>query len=163
MSHAVKTPLLLALVAATAALLAGCNLTTPDRQIRERIASIRAAILAERVDGIFEFGTPDWAFVAPDGKRYDREAYRARTAKLFADVQIESLETKVISLTAQGPRAEVWIEQAMVREETDASGARARWKVTYREKQDWFKTDARGWLVGRVEVIGPRREKLPPR
>jgi ketosteroid isomerase-like protein len=163
MSHAVKTPLLLALLTAVAALAAGCNLTTADRQIRERIASIRTAILAERVEGIFEFGTPDWVFVAPDGKRYDRDAYRARTTKLFADVQIESLDTQVISLTTEGPRAEVWIEQTMVREETDAAGARARWKVTYREKQDWFDTAARGWLVGRVEVIDPRREKLPAR
>jgi ketosteroid isomerase-like protein len=163
MSIAVKTPLLLALVAAVAVFAAGCSALAPERQIRDRIAAIREAILAERVDGIFEFGTPDWVFVAPDGKNYDRDAYRGRTTKLFAEVTIESLATEVTSISPDGPRAEVWIRQTMVREEADPAGGRARWQVSYRERQEWFKTTTRGWLVARVQVIDPRREKLSPR
>lgn len=160
MNIAVRAPLLFVSVLALLAG-AGCVAPAPETQIAERIASIRAAILAERVDGIFEFGTPDWQFIAPDGKRFDRAAYRARTVQMFAGIEIESLETKIDSLKARDGRAEVRITQTMVRTETDASGGRRRWRARYQESQEWVLTPARGWLVVSVRVFNPQREELP--
>lgn len=144
-----------------AAVLAGCSGMLAEKQIRERIFSIREAILAKRAEGIVEFGTPDWHFAGPDGKTYDRAAYLVRTAKLFSGIEIESLDTHIDSCLMFNERAEVMLTQTMVRIETDAVGARARWKVRYREKQEWVETRARGWLVTSVMVFQPEREKLP--
>lgn len=159
---AVRTPFLFAAVAAALFSLAGCKSSAPsgEDQIRARIASIREAILVKRVEGVFEFGTPDWVFVGPDGKSYNKDAYRVRTTKLFSEIEIESLETEVTQVTIDDVRADVWIRQSMIRKETDANGERARWRVTYREKQEWFESRTRGWLVSRVEVVNPQREKI---
>ena len=144
-----------------ALVLAGCAAPRAEDQIRERLLSIRAAILAERVEGIFAFGTADWAFLAPDGTRFDREAYRARTEQLFARIAVESLDTAVESIRAQDGRAEVRLVQTMVRAETDAAGRTGRWRVRYAEVQDWVDTPGRGWLVAQVRVLNPSREELP--
>lgn len=146
-------------------LLASCasvmRLMTPDEtQIRERIASIRTAILAKDVEGIYRWGTPDWAFKGPDGKIYDRAAYRVRTAKLFARVQIESLETQVRNVTLTNEYADVWLQQTMIRIETAADGTRERWRVTYPESHQWVKV-ADGWHVVQVQIVSVKREQLP--
>lgn len=146
---------------AAVAWLAGCSGLMAEKQIRERIFSIRASILAKRAEGIVEFGTPDWRFDGPDGKSYDRAAYLARTARLFAGIEIESLDTHIDSCRMRDARAEIMLTQTMVRIETDAAGVRARWKVRYREKQEWVETRTRGWLVTSVMVFHPEREKLP--
>lgn len=159
MSISARAPLLFFAAFFAALAFGGCTAQSrADAQIRERLASIRTSILAKRVDGIFEFGTPDWTFVGPDGKSFDRTAYRARTTKLFADIGIESLETKIESVSIQGSRADVRLTQTMVRTERDASGAATRWRVTYQEAQEWIETPARGWLVVRVNVHNPKRE-----
>jgi ketosteroid isomerase-like protein len=141
--------------------LAGCAAPRAEDLIRERLMAIRAAILAERVEGIFEFGTPDWAFVAPDGTRFDRTSYRARTEQLFARIGIESLDTAVESVRVRDGRAEVRLVQTMVRTETGADGRAARVRVRYAEVQDWVDTPGRGWLVAQVRVLSPSREELP--
>lgn len=161
-----RAPLFLAGFAAVigAVLLAACanGLTFgSDREIRDRIGQIRAAILAKRAEGIVEFGTPDWTFHGSDGKAYDRTGYLERTRALFERVEIESLQTKITSVDIDGARATVQLRQTMVRTETDAAGGRARWKVVYLEGQEWVKT-SRGWLVARVQVFTPKREKLSP-
>lgn len=161
MNIAVRAPLLLVALLAVAAFFSGCETPAADAQIRARIASIREAILAERAAGIVEFGTPDWRFVAADGQAFDRAAYLERVEKLFAGIEIESLETRVERVDERGARAEVELVQIMVRRETDAAGERARWKVRYREQQEWVMTATRGWLVARVKVYSSQREKLP--
>ena len=161
MNIAVRAPLLLVAWLTVTVFFSGCETPTADRQIRGRIASIRAAILAERAEGIVEFGTPDWRFVGADGQVFDRAAYRARVEKLFAGIEIESLETTIESVREHGGRAEVELVQIMVRHETDAAGGRTRWKVRYRESQEWVKTELRGWLVARVQVYSSQWEKLP--
>lgn len=158
MNIAVRAPLLFC--AALAA--ASCAAPSGEEQIRSRLLTIRAAILAERVEGIFEFGTPDWTFVAPDGQQFDRAAYRARTEKLFASVDIESLETRVTRIDRRDERALVELTQTMVRVETTATGERQRWRVVYDERQEWRRSRDRGWLVARVEVVSPRRARLAP-
>lgn len=159
MNIAVRAPLLFCaiLLAAT-----GCGQHAMEEQIRGRLASIREAILAKRVEGIFEFGTADWTFVGPDGKTFDRVAYRARTEKLFASVEIESLDTRINAIHRHDERAHVELTQTMMRVETTASGEKQRWRVIYDEKQEWRRSKDRGWLVARVEVINPRRERLAP-
>ena len=161
MNIAVRAPLPFVAFLAALAVLSGCATPHADRQIRERIASIREAILAERAAGIVEFGTPDWRFVSADDKAFDRAAYLQRVEKLFAGIEIESLETRVERVDERGARAEVELVQIMVRRETDAAGERARWKVRYRESQEWVKSATRGWLVARVKVYSSQREKLP--
>lgn len=136
------------------------TITGDERQIRERIALIREAILAENAEGIFRHGTPDWTFSAPVGKACDRAAYLARTTELFAQIEIESLETKVTSLEVRGDRADVGLTQKMVRVETDDTGRRVRWSVREQESHEWVKT-ADGWRVARVQAYHPQREKLP--
>lgn len=161
MNLTARAPFLLASFV-LALVFAGCGSSwTAEKQIRERIASIRASILAKRAEGIVEFGTPDWRFETAEGKSFDRAAYLARTTQLLAGIEIESLDTRIDSCLFSGPRAEVMLTQTMVRVETDATGTRARWKVTYREKQEWVDTPARGWLVTSVMVFHPEREKLP--
>lgn len=161
MNIAVRAPLLSVAWLAVAAVFSACATPAADRQIRERIASIRSSILAERAEGIVEFGTPDWRFVSADDKAFDRAAYLQRVEKLFAGIEIESLETQVERVDERGARAEVELVQIMVRRETDAAGERARWEVRYRESQEWVKTATRGWLVARVKVYASQREKLP--
>lgn len=164
MNLAVRAPFVLYLVGCALSL-AGCTgvarVLSPDHaQIRERIATIRAAILTKDVEGIFRWGTPDWSFTAPDGRVYDRTAYRERTTKLFAAVEIESLETDVRQVHVDGVHADVWLQQTMVRTETDASGTRTRWRVTYGEDQEWVRVSD-GWRVVGVKVIGMKRDKVP--
>jgi len=164
MRNLVSAPLLFGLISC-ALLLGGCAgfmrvMNPEEAQIRERIASIRIAILAKNVEGVFRWGTPDWRFKAPDGKIYDRDAYRERTTKLFAAIEIESLETEVFRVSIQDAHAEVGLNQTMVRAETDASGARVRWLVKYSEAQEWVRV-VDGWRVARVTVTSSNREKAP--
>ncbi len=162
MNIAARAPLLFLAAVFAALAFSGCTLpVSPEKQIRARLASIRESILAKRVDGIFEFGTPDWTFVGPDGKSFNRAAYRERTTKLFAEIGIESLETNIETVDVRRGQAEVRLTQVMVRTERDATGATARWRVTYQETQDWVETEARGWLVVRVRVYNPKRTALP--
>lgn len=133
----------------------------PDEtQIRDRIASIRTAILAKDVEGIFRWGTPDWRFHAPDGKTYDRDAYRERTTKLFSTVEIESLDTEIFHVALSGVHAEVGLRQTMVRAENSASGTRVRWRVKYTEAQEWVRV-ADGWRVASVRVTSLTRDQAP--
>jgi ketosteroid isomerase-like protein len=157
-----RAPLLFLAAGFAALFLGGCTPPVkPETQIRARLASIREAILAKRVDGIFEFGTPDWTFVGPDGKSFSRTAYRERTTKLFAEIGIESLETNIERVDVRRGQAEVRLTQTMVRTERDATGATTRWRVTYQETQEWVETPARGWLVVRVQVYNPKRVAWP--
>lgn len=161
MNLTARAPLLFAGLV-VAMFLAGCSSSgTAEKQIRERILSIREAILAKRAEGIVEFGTPDWRFDSADHKSYDRASYLARTKKLFADVQIESLETRIDRIDRHDSRAEVSLTQTMIRTETDPSGTVTRWRVRYRERQEWIETAARGWLVTHVSAFALEREKLP--
>lgn len=161
MNLTARAPFLFIGLLVCAAMLAGCNGLVAEKQIRERILSIREAILAKRAEGIVEFGTPDWRFDGSDRQSYDRAAYLVRTKKLFAEIQIESLETHIDRVDVRDSRAEVALTQTMVRTEKDATGAPMRWKVRYHEKQEWIETPSRGWLVARVSVFAPEREKLP--
>jgi len=163
MNIARRAPFLLVAWLTVAAIFSGCMMSVAEVQIRERIASIRSAILAKRAEGIVEFGTPDWSFRTADGKAFDRAAYLARVEKLFAEVEIESLDTKVERVFAGNGRAEVELVQTMVRTEPEGAGARTRWKVSYREHQEWVRSPTRGWLVVSVQVYNSTREKLPPR
>lgn len=133
-----------------------------ERQIRERIALIRASILARDADGIVRHGTPDWSFVTPDGASVDRAGFLERTRRLFANSEIESLQTDIFAVSVQGERANVRLRQQMVRTEKDAAGQSLRWRVTYQEGQEWVRTKD-GWSVVRVEVYLPTREALPLR
>ncbi len=142
--------------------LVGCSQISAEKQIRERIASIREAILAERPEGIIEFGTPDWRFDTPDRQSFDRAGYLERARKLFADFDIESLDTHIDRIDRDDARAEVTLTQTLVRVETDATGARTRWKMKYGERQEWIWTRDRGWLAAHVTVLyRPIREALP--
>lgn len=137
-------------------------MNSDERQIRERIALIREAILAKQAEGIMRHGTPDWTFIAPDGKTFGREAYLERTRSLFQSVTIESLKTEIRYVTVRGDRAELQLSQDMVRTEGDATGQPTRWRVTYQEIQEWVRA-ADGWHVARVQVFTPKREPLPLR
>ncbi len=162
MNITARAPLLFLVAAIATLFFSGCTRPVPpETQIRARLASIREAILAKRVEGIFEFGTPDWTFVGPDGKRFDRDAYRARTTKLFAEIGIDSLETNIERVDVRRDQAEVRLTQVMVRTERDATGATTRWRVTYQETQEWIETPARGWLVVSVKVHNPQRVAWP--
>lgn len=142
-------------------LLAGCSQLAPEKQIRERIAAMGDAIRAERAEGILEFATPDWLFDASDGRTYDRAAHLERTKQLFAGNEIEALHTRLDRFDRHDARMEVWLTQTMVREETDREGNRTRWRLVYRERQDWVETRSRGWLVARVVLLHtPERTKL---
>ena len=164
MNFSARAPFLFFAIGCAVAL-AGCAglaqaLNPDEAQIRDRIASIRTAILAKEVEGIFRWGTRDWTFKTPDGKTFDRAAYRERTAKMFAQVQIESLETEVRSVTISENHADVWLQQTMVRTETAADGTRTRWRVIYPESHEWVKV-ADGWRVSRVAILSMKREALP--
>jgi hypothetical protein len=162
MNLTARAPLLFAGFILLAAGLVGCSQLSAEKQIRERIAAIREAILAERPEGIIEFGTPDWRFDTPDRKTFDRAAYLERTRKLFAEIDVESLDTRIDRIDHFGERAEVSLTQTLVRVETDAAGARTRWKIKYRETQEWVLARDRGWLVAHVTILyHPKREALP--
>jgi ketosteroid isomerase-like protein len=159
-----QAPSIIIALAAALFTLAACTHGLPfagDRQIRERIGSVREAILAKRAEGVVQYATPDWTFRGPDGKSYDRGGYLERTRKQFSTAEVETLQTDIGSIDINGDRAAVRIHQAMVRTETDSAGGLARWRVTYDESQDWQKT-SRGWLVARVQVHPLSREKLSP-
>lgn len=143
-------------------LLAGCSHVAPEKQIRERIAAMGDAIRAERAEEIVEFATPDWHFDTSDGRTYDRAAYLERTRQLFAEHEVEALHTRIDRFERHDSRMEVWLMQTMVRVETDKNGNRTRWRLVYRERQDWVETRSRGWLVARVVLLhAPERTKLP--
>lgn len=142
-------------------LLAGCSQFAPEKQIRDRVAAMGDAIRAERAEDILEFATPDWHFDASDGRTYDRAAYLERTRQLFAGTEIEALDTRLDRFDRHDSRLEVWLTQTLVRLETDRDGSRTRWRLVYRERQDWVETRSRGWLVARVVLLHPpERTKL---
>jgi ketosteroid isomerase-like protein len=162
MNLTARAPFLFIGVVLFAAGVVGCSQFTAEKQIRERIASIREAILAERAEGIVEFSTPDWRFDTPDRKTFDRSAYLERTRKLFAEIDVESLDTRIDRVDYFGERAEVALTQTIVRIEKNATGAATRWKTRYRETQEWVLTRDRGWLVAHVTILyHPKREALP--
>jgi hypothetical protein len=162
MNLTARAPLLFVGVVLLAASVVGCSQLSAEKQIRERIASIREAIMAERPEGIIEFGTPDWRFDTPDGQRFDRASYLERTRKLFAEIDIESLDTRIDRIDRHDARTEVTLTQTLVRVETDAAGVRTRWKMKYGERQEWIWTRDRGWLVAHVGILyRPIREALP--
>ena len=138
-------------------LVAGCvsPAQQADRQIRERIASIRNAILALQPEGIVRWGTPDWSFTGPDGKSFDQASYLVRTRGLFARVvKVDSLDTHVDRLDVKGDTAAVEITQTMERHEREAAtGKILHLRLRYRESHTWVRTDD-GWRVRRVAFIG---------
>lgn len=145
-------------------LLAGC--TTPaqraETQIRERIASIRTAILERRAEGIVEWGTEDWSFTGPEGTRFDKAAYLARTRGLFDRVvAIDSLDTHIDTVAVHGATAEVELTQTMERHEREATSVvLSHLRLRYREHHDWVRTPD-GWRVRTVRFIGqPERTVL---
>ncbi len=149
---------------ALAGLLAGCVLMAPraEDQIRERIYSIRDSIRAKQAEGIVRWGTDDWSFTGPDGRRYDRAAYLVRARGLFErTVSVDSLETAVDRIELRGDRAEVEITQRMERHERDpATGGVQHVRLLYREHHDWVK-GADGWRVRTVRFLGaPERTVL---
>ncbi len=159
-----QAPSIIIALAAALFTLAACTHGLPfagDRQIRERIGSVREAILAKRAEGIVQYATPDWTYRGPDGKSCDRGGYIERTRKHFSTVEVETLQTDIGSIDINGDRAAVRIRQTMVRTETDPAGAIARWRVSYDESQEWRRT-SRGWLVARVQMHAPARERLSP-
>lgn len=139
---------------------------SPEAQIRERVASIREAILAKSASGIVRWGTADWSFAPADGQSYDRDAYLRRTEALFARIEeIESLETRVDRVTVHDEVAEVEITQTMVRRERPADRPRdgkvSRVWLHYREHQMWVRVAPGDWRVRRVEFMGvPERREL---
>lgn len=136
--------------------------TGAEAQIRERIASIRAAILARQPEGIVAWGTDDWAFTGPDGVAVDKAAYLVRARALMARVDaVDALTTDVDRLDVHGTTADVEITQHQERHERDAAtGAVTHLRLRYREHHVWVLT-ADGWRVRRVTFIGtPERTVL---
>ena len=134
-----------------------------DTQIRERIAFIRAAILARDAAGIVRWGTDDWTFVDGAGKSYDKAAYLVRTRALMERiVVVDSLDSRIDSIAVIGDTATVELTQTMERHERDAVAARiVHVRLRYHEKQTWTLTPA-GWCVRRVAFAGPpERTELP--
>ena len=132
-------PALTAMAVAVMLAFAGCSTSpaaapTGEAQIRERIASIRASILAKNPDGIVAWGTPDWSFTGPDAKTYDRAAYLVRTRGLMDRlVAVHSLDTAVDKVEFHGDTADVELTQTMERSEKDAaSGVVTRVWLRYR-------------------------------
>ncbi len=133
------------------------------QEIAGKIAGIRDAILAKSAEGIVRPGTDDWSFTGPDGVKFDRKGFVARTEALFARVvAIESLTTDVDRIAFASPTAaEVEITQTMVRSERAAdTGAVTRLWLRYRERHAWVRTPT-GWRVRTVEFVGtPERRVL---
>ncbi len=149
------------------ALLAACAQPAPtaDTQIRERIAFIRASILARDAAGIVHWAVDDWTFVDGAGKSYDKAAYLVRTRALMDRiVAVDSLDSHVDSLTVTGDTAAVELSQTMERRERDPASARIlHVRLRYHEKQTWILTPTAGWCVRRVAFTGPpERTELAP-
>ncbi len=159
MRHGTASLLLCVLAACFAATVAAQE---AKDQIPARLADIRAAILARNADGIVHWGTKDWHVVDRSGAVVEREAYLTRTRDLFGRIEIESLETQIDLIEANGREASVEITQTMIRRERNpATGQTARWRVHYRERQRWSLT-ADGWRVDQVAFTGDSdRRELP--
>ena len=147
--------------------LLGCASTGADaeRQIRERIASIRTAILAKEPEGIIHWGTDDWTFVGPEGKAYDKAAYLVRARDLFNRiVTVDALDTKVDKIVVQGDTAEVEITQTMERHERDLATEKIlHLRLRYRETHQWVRI-AGEWRVRSVAFLGtPERTEIGSR
>jgi ketosteroid isomerase-like protein len=146
-------------------LLAAC--VTPvesgEREIRERIFSIRDAIRVKNAEGVVHWGTDDWSFTGPDGKSFDRPGYLARTRELFTRiVSIDSLETTIDSIAIDGATAAVEITQRMERQERNGTtGLIERVRLLYRERHEWRKTGD-GWRVRAVRFIGTLQRTVIP-
>ncbi|MEI6670040.1 MAG: nuclear transport factor 2 family protein [Acidobacteriota bacterium] len=141
----------------------GSSRTRDENQIRERIASIRTAIVAKQAEGIVRWGTDDWTFTGPDATAYDKTAYLARTQALMARiVNVDALDTHVDRIDLRGDTADVEITQTMERHERDASTANVlHVRLRYREHHVWVRASD-GWRVKSVSFIGtPERELLP--
>lgn len=143
----------------------GCATAGADRaqrQISERIESIRLAILAQQPEGIVRWATADWRLHAADGKSYTREAYLARTRELFARIErVDALRTSVDRIDVTGDTATVEITQAMERHEREAgTGRRLHLRLRYRERHTWVRVDGE-WRVREVRFLGsPDRVEL---
>ena len=161
-----RTAVLVAVaVAAAATIGAACagRRPAPDRQIRERLASIRTAILEKNADGIVRWGTDDWQFVGADGRAAGKADYVASARALMARiVAIDRLDTTVDRIDVHGDTADVGITQAMERRErVPATGAVQRLRLRYREQQQWVLA-ADGWRVRRVALAGPAERTVLP-
>jgi hypothetical protein len=175
MRHALKRRTILCVLAA-ATLTASAQQAAParaggaqavqaaDTQIRERVASIRDAILAKNAEGVVKWGTDDWEMRAADGTRFDRSSYLTRTKALMDRVaSIDSLTTTIDSLVVNANEATVEITQLMERHERPASGGAVQHvRLKYRERHTWVRaTD--GWRVRLVVMLpGAEREVLTP-
>ena len=126
-----------------------------ESQIRQRIESIRASIVARQAEGIVRWGTDDWTFTGADGVSFDKAAYLDRTRALMDRiVSVDSLTTTVDAVQVAGSDAMVEITQRMERHERDAStGAVAHVRLKYRERHRWVPA-ADGWRVRSVVFIG---------
>jgi hypothetical protein len=142
--------ILLALIAPAASRAAG-----PEQQIRDRIDSIRRAIIARQAVGIVRWGTDDWLFTGPDGVSVDKTTYLTRARALMDRiVTVDALETTVDRVDVRGDTADVEITQAMERHERDAAnGTIVHLKLRYRERHEWIRASD-GWRVRRVSFIG---------
>jgi hypothetical protein len=150
------------LAAALLLMAAGGQPSQAELQIRERIASIRAAILARQAEGIVRWGTPDWQMIAADGTRYDKAAYLVRARALMDRiVTVDSLTTAIDAVATTPTDATVELTQTMERHERDAaSGAVVHLRMKYRERHTWVKTDD-GWRVKVVLMLpGAERQVL---
>ena len=138
---------------------------TADAQIHERIAAIRAAIMARDVAGIVRWGTDDWTFVDGAGTVYDKAAYLIRTRALMERiVAVDSLDSHIDKLIVTGNSATVELTQTMERHEREsATGRILHLRLRYQERQSWVFTLS-GWCVRRVAFAGPpeRTELSPP-
>ena len=134
----------------------------PEQQIRDRIDSIRRAIIARQAEGIVRWGTDDWSFTGPDGVSVDKATYLARARGLMDRiVTVDALETTVDRIDIHGRTADVEITQAMERHERDADhGTVVHLTLRYRERHAWVRTSD-GWRVKTVSFIGaPERTVL---
>jgi len=146
-------------------LLLGCTTQrgpAAEKQIRERIATIRTSILAKEPEGIIRWGTDDWTFVGPDGNAYNKATYLVRARDLFNRiVTVDALDTQVDKIVVQGAAAEVEITQTMERHERDTStGKILHLRLRYRERHTWVRVDGE-WRVRSVSFLGaPERTEI---
>lgn len=145
-------------------LFTGCSTAVQrgEGQIRERLFSIRAAILAKDASGIVRWGTDDWTFVDQAGQAFDRAAYLVRAKGLFDRiVAVDALDTHIDRIAIQGAEAQVEITQTMERHEREAGSGRVQHvRLRYREAQTWVLVTEE-WRVRRVAFVGvPERTVL---
>jgi hypothetical protein len=136
----------------------------PEQQIRDRIDSIRRAIIARQAEGIVRWGTDDWSFTGPDGVSVDKAAYLIRARALMDRiVTVDALDTTVDRIDIHGRTADVEITQVMERHERDPEhGTVVHLKLRYREHHEWVRASD-GWRVKTVSFIGaPERTVLSP-